>query len=172
MSENVNNPAEKKDGSSMVEDIMADTPEAQPKQELAPEAGAETADRPEPAAMPAPEVAPTLKAEASRKEAAFDTQKDPGLMQVERKLEDRELYEVYASLKQKQRDRFKAEGEALAVRFRGMFGRQDVDPIDVFVPIEQWLDDAPGLIRPYVRQAAKNKTDEVLALIRENAAEV
>jgi hypothetical protein len=168
MSENANNPTEKAE-SSTVEDIMADAPEAQQTPEQHVETGIETVERPTPVVVSAKEAAPAPKVEAARKDAVPAAPKDPELMQVERVLEDEDLWDLYRKLTPAQREAFREHGERIARTFRAEFGHPGMDPVKVQKDIEEWLSKVPGIYPGYVRQAALVKSRDIVALSQEHA---
>ncbi len=172
MNEQTNNPVEKAVPSEVVEDIMSGETEAVRAMETERLAESSDVERSAPTEVETSAEAGGVAGkhlEQAPLVVSAPTEKDPALMQVERKLEDRELWQVYAALPVEQRERFKQEGEALATSLRGMLGRTDVDPTVVFVAIQEWLSHVKGINRHYVLQAAKTKADGVLKLIREHA---
>jgi hypothetical protein len=166
MAENTNNPKEagaRPERADVVEDILS----AAPEKEVVVERERAEAPKEASAAEPEQEARPARRAEYGPQDIVAPGERDPDLMQVERRLEDRELWRLYLELSERQRSKFKQDGERLALQFRALLGRTDAKPYLIFTLIQRWLDAVPGVIDPYIFQAAKIKADAILKLIRE-----
>ncbi len=138
-----------------------ETKESEPRREGPPpsekfDAPAATQAEAAPGAPPAP--------------AAPAQPKDPYLMKVERILEDN-LLDVYISMPAASRARFKAAGEATAMKIWALVERSKVRAKSVLRLIWDWLRLIPGVSRYFLEQEAKIKTDKIIQLAEERRKE-
>jgi len=96
--------------------------------------------------------------------------KDQYHARIERILEEN-LVDVYLSLPPAARARFKAEGEASAVKIRSMIEKAKVRAKDVLKIILHWLKTIPRINNFFLQQEAKIKTDKIILLARERRQE-
>jgi len=136
--------------------------EGEPVRESAP--AAERQDAKDAAAANAQPVVPSQAAASSA------AAKDVYQIRVERVLEEN-LLDVYLSLPPAARARFKAEGEATALKLRVMFEKAKVRAKDVLHLILNWLKLIPGVNRYFLAQEAKIKTDKIILLAEERQKE-
>lgn len=127
-----------------------------------PEAGTGFETPAAPAAERPSEPTPTLPAPAAPAAAAL--RKDAAMLQVEDVLEEG-MREVYASLDDAHRKRFKAEGEKVAIRLAEMVRGAKSRAREILLLLTAWLKIIPGVNRYYLEQEAKLKADKILALI-------
>ncbi len=120
------------------------------------------------------DAAATAKADAAPSAAAVPApvaqRKDPYLMKVERILEDN-LLEVYLSMPPASRARFKAAGEATAMKIWALVERSKIKAKSVLKLIWDWLKLIPGVSRYFLEQEAKIKTDKIIQLAEERRKE-
>lgn len=96
--------------------------------------------------------------------------KDGYHMRIERVLEDN-LVDVYLSMPPAVRARFRAEGEALALRLRAMVEQAKIKAKEVLHLILRWLKIIPGINKYFLEQEAKIKTDKIVLLAEERRKE-
>jgi len=133
---------------------------------------------PQPEQGPRPEQADTkqsVQAEAAPSQAPAPAAsaapaKDVYHVRIERVLEDN-LVDVYLSMPPEARARFRAEGEALALRLRAMIEQAKVRAKEVLHLILRWLKIIPGISRYFLEQEAKIKTDKIVLLAEERRKE-
>jgi hypothetical protein len=92
--------------------------------------------------------------------------KDEAMREVENLLEEG-LSDVYTSLDEAHKRRFKAEGEKVALRLAEMVRGAKVRAREVLALLTKWLKIIPGVNAFFLEQEAKLKTDKILALIEE-----
>jgi len=134
--------------------------EAEPTPEQVEVKAAETPPEPAPAPAapgPAPAVLPPEEKDALR-------------MRVERTLEDN-LWKIYLSLPDAQRERFKAGGEMCAATLRNLLDQGGVRPRQALNPITRWLKLIPNVLWAFLYQEAKIKTDKFMRLHKEHQEE-
>lgn len=94
-------------------------------------------------------------------------QKDPVRMKVERILEDN-LWDLYRTLPQGSRAKFKEQGEALAATLRGSLDLPKFRADDAYTAVAKWLKTIPRVNPYFLQQEAKIKTDRYVKLRREH----
>ncbi|MFA6603319.1 MAG: hypothetical protein WCT10_00585 [Patescibacteria group bacterium] len=112
----------------------------------------------------------SVPAVPAKSAAAPVAAKDTYHIRVERVLEEN-LVEVYLAMPPAARARFKAEGEATALRLRSLIEQTKIRAKDVLKLILQWLKMIPGVNRYFLEQEAKIKTDKILLLAQEHQKE-
>ena len=78
---------------------------------------------------------------------------------------------VFLSLAAGAREKFKAEGERVAVQIRGMIESKKVQPTKALKPIRTWLKHIPHVNGYFLEQEAKIKVDKVIRLVEERKLE-
>jgi len=134
-------------------DVSFEQGESAPEQPVTASAQQESAPAPAPIAVPAPS-------------APAPVQKDAEQMSIERHLEEN-LWDIYRSLDAKVRDRFKVEGENVAVTLRAAIGTPKMKPNFALKLILSWLRIIPKVNKFFLEQEAKIKTDNVMEVDRE-----
>lgn len=92
--------------------------------------------------------------------------KDPARMKVERVLEDN-LWEVYRTLPEGRRTKFRSRGEDLAGQMRAWLDMPKIRSGRVYDAVRKWLLMIPHVNTWFLRQEAKIKTDRWTALRRD-----
>jgi hypothetical protein len=133
---------------------------------------------PQPERGPQPEQADTKQAaqaeavpsQAQSAPAPAAPVKDAYHVRIERVLEEN-LVDVYLSMPPAVRARFRAEGEALALRLRAMVEQAKIKAKEVLHLILHWLKIIPGINHYFLEQEAKIKTDKIVLLAEERRKE-
>ena len=86
---------------------------------------------------------------------------DPGIAAMERILEE-DLREIYFSMSNPARDKFRALGEELARRLHGLASSGSARPNAVHRLVDRWLTLIPDLNAFWLFQAGKIKTDRLI----------
>ena len=115
----------------------------------------------------APQAATSVPAKAA---APAAPPKDSYHIRVERILEEN-LLDVYLSMPPAARAKFKAEGEATALRLRSLIEQTKIRAKDILKLIIHWLKTIPGVNHFFLEQEAKLKTDKILILAKERQKE-
>ena len=98
--------------------------------------------------------------------AEAEVTRDPLLIDVERELEEG-LWDVYRDLPPDARQQFKAEGERIAHVVRDGIAAGTLVARRLIELITAWLKMIPHVNKWFLRQEAKNKTDDLMRLSRE-----
>lgn len=134
-----------------------------------PETGVETPDTGAAFEAPAPqeqaaESAPTQSSGTVAATNAYPAaSKDETTVNVERVMEEG-LGQTYSKLSEKDKIRFKQEGERVVREVSGMIRSLKVQADRVLKLIRKWLSIIPGVNKWFMAQEAKIKTDRLVAL--------
>jgi len=140
--------------------------EAGKEKEPSREKGPSVPEQPDAAVAKQVHAAPSAAGQPSPAAAA----KDPYHARSERILEDN-LVNVYLSMPPEARARFKAQGEAAALKIRAMLEQAKIKAKEVLKIVWQWLKTIPGVNRYFLEQEAKIKTDKIILLAEERRKE-
>lgn len=91
------------------------------------------------------------------------TTKSESLLMIEDTLAE-DLEDAYFKMDPELRQKFKAEGEKMALKIEKILQKTKVKAKDIFKLIYQWLKIIPGVNKFFIKQEAKIKTDKIMKL--------
>ncbi len=97
--------------------------------------------------------------------------KSEGLIKIEKILEE-DLEEFYFSMPEEKRAEFKAKGEEAASKIEQMVEAGKIVARKILKLIRAWLKLIPGVNKFFLEQAAKIKTDKVMAMAEKEKQEL
>lgn len=150
-------------GPSSIERPKGEKPEVRAER---PEAGV-TSVRAERETRPAGERAPITRSAGATPSAAPPVKKRSEKSELRKEIEEilaEDLEEVYMSLPQSARLKFRVEGEKAAAKIELLIQKTKLAIMEVIKVIREWLLVLPGVNRFFVEQEAKIKADKLIHL--------
>lgn len=136
-------------------------PERAPEKEAPVERPRPAVERP--SERPTPTVAPTVTHAPTPPTTPAVAPKDPLIKKIESILEE-DLADVYLSMNEKDRLKFKQKGDETTGKIKELLARAHVKAKEIVNLLIDWLKLIPGVNRFFLEQEAKIKADKILAI--------